>query len=50
MIRFREKPVSTRAAGCFEELLARPADGRLWVADVPDVESWNEKDIFFAIF
>ena len=26
--------------------MARPADGRLWVADVPDVESWSEKDIF----
>eukprot|EP00435_Cladocopium_sp_Y103_P051111 s508_g15.t1 len=32
-----------------EELLARPADGRLWVADVPDVESWSEKEVNKAL-
>ena len=26
-----------------EELLAQPADGRLWASDLPDVESWSEK-------
>ena len=28
----------------WQELLAKPADGRLWVSDVPDVESWSEKE------
>eukprot|EP00913_Durusdinium_trenchii_P020248 g19021.t1 len=27
-----------------EELLAQPADGRLWASDLPDVESWSEKE------
>jgi len=32
-----------------EELLAKPADGRLWVSDVPDVESWSEKELNKAL-
>ncbi|CAJ1421336.1 unnamed protein product [Effrenium voratum] len=32
-----------------EELLAQPADGRLWAADLPDVESWSEKELNKAL-
>jgi len=28
-----------------EELLAQPADGRLWAQDLPNVEDWNSEDL-----